>query len=103
MTVARLVTTDLRRSVQRIMPAPSFEESLVKLLAIQVRRNLLRYQAMDGRFRERYQTAFEQFRSERLGTEMNFEVEQDYFDWELAVTGIEEMREELKRLETMAR
>lgn len=31
------------------------------------------------------------------------EVEQDYFDWELAVTGIEEMRKELKRLETIAR
>lgn len=102
MTVARLVTTDLRRSVQRIMPAPSFEESLVMLLASQARRNLLRYQAMNNHFREKHQTTFEQFRSEKLGTEMSSEVEQDYFDWELAITGIEEMREELNQLETIA-
>ena len=82
------------------MLASGFEENLVKLLMGLVR-NLLQYQAMERRFREKYQTTFEQFRSEKLGTEMSFEVEQDYFDWELAVTGVEEVREKLERLETV--
>jgi hypothetical protein len=33
---------------------------------------------------------------------MSFEEEQDYFDWELAVTGIEEMEEEIRHLEALA-
>jgi hypothetical protein len=29
------------------------------------------------------------------------EVEQDYFDWELAITGMDEMKDEIKRLEAL--
>ena len=39
------------------MPAASFEESLLKLL-MGLARNLRRYQAMDRRFREKYQITF---------------------------------------------
>lgn len=34
---------------------------------------------------------------------MSLEVEQDYFDWELAVTGVKEVREELEHLEMIVR
>ena len=34
-----------------------------------------------------------------IGADTSFEEEQDYFDWELAVTGIEEMGEEIHNLE----
>ena len=89
----------LQQSVERLMPSRSFEESLAKLLLLQARRNLLKYQTMDRRFQKKYRNTFEQFRAERLGSPMPFEVEQDYFDWELAITGIDEMREEITRLE----
>jgi hypothetical protein len=94
-------TTVLRQSVERLMPSRSFEESLAKLLLVQARRNLLKYQMMDRRFRKKYQKTFEQFRAERLDSHMPFKVEQDYFDWELAVTGLDEMKEEIKRLEAL--
>jgi hypothetical protein len=83
------------------MPSRSFEESLTKLLLVQARRNLLKYQMMDRRFQKKYRNTFEQFRAERLGSPMPFEVEQDYFDWELAITGIDEMKEEIERLEAL--
>lgn len=91
--------TVLQQSVERLMPSRSFEESLTKLLLLQARRNLLKYQTMDRCFQKKYQSTFEQFRTERLSSPMPFEMEQDYFDWELAVTGIDEMREEIERLE----
>jgi len=93
--------TVLQQSVERLMPSRSFEESLARLLLVQARRNLLKYQLMNRRFRKKYQSTFEQFRAERLGSAMPFEVEQDYFDWELAITGIDEMKEEIKRLEAL--
>ena len=83
------------------MPSRSFEESLAKLLLGQARRNQLKYQMMDRRFRKKYQKAFEQFRAERLDSLVSFEMEQDYFDWELAITGMDEMKEEIKRLEAL--
>ncbi len=89
----------LQQSVERLMPSRSFEESLAKLLLLQARRNLLKYQTMDRCFGKKYQSTFEQFRAERLSSPMAFEVEQDYFDWELAITGIDEMKEEIERLE----
>jgi hypothetical protein len=95
--------TVLQQSVERLMPSRSFEESLAKLLLLQARRNLLKYQTMDHCFQRKYQNTFEQFRAERLGSPMPYEVEQDYFDWELAITGIDEMREEITRLEGFLR
>ncbi len=91
----------LQQSLERLMPSRSFEESLTKLLLVQARRNLLKYQMMDRRFQRKYRKTFEQFRAERLGSPMSFEVEQDYFDWELAVTGIDEIKDEIERLEAL--
>ncbi len=85
------------------MASRSVEESLTKLLLVQARRNSLKYQMMDRRFRKKYQKTFEQFRPERVGSPMPFEVEQNYFNWELAITGMDEMREEIERLEEFLR
>jgi hypothetical protein len=98
MSVSEMV---LQQSVERLMPSRSFEESLTRLLLVQARRNLLKYQTMERRFQKKYQTAFEQFRAERLSSPMPYEVEQDYFDWELAITGTDEMKDEIKRLEVL--
>ena len=56
---------------------------------------------MDRSFQKKYQSTFEQFRAERLSSPMPYEVEQDYFDWELAITGTDEMKDEIKRLEVL--
>jgi len=77
------------------------EEVLTELLLVQARRNLLKYQTMDRCFQKEYQTTFEQFRAEQLGSPMLSEVEQDYLDWELAITGRDEMKDEIKRLEAL--
>jgi len=95
--------TVLQQSVERLMPSRSFEGGLAKLLLLQARRNLLKYQTMDRRFQKKYRNTFEQFRAERLGSPMPYEVEQDYFDWELAITGIGEIREEIERLDEFLR
>jgi hypothetical protein len=42
---------------------------------------------------------FETWRQSVLDLEPPFQTEQDYFDWEMAVTGIADMREEIERLQ----
>lgn len=85
------------------MSSRSFEESLTKQLLVQARRNSLKYQMMDRRFRKKYQKTFEQLRAERVGSPVPFEVQQNYFNSELAITGMDEMREEIERLEEFLR
>jgi hypothetical protein len=94
--------TTLRSSVDRLMPDRTPEEALAALLLDEARRNLVKYRAMDRRFQQKYQTTFAEFRQKVVGADTSFEEEQDYFDWELAITGIGEMEEEIRSLETLA-
>jgi len=45
---------------------------------------------------------FEAFHHRILDSKPAFEAEQDYFDWEMAVTGIEDMQEEIERLQSLS-
>ena len=78
-------------------------EGLSRFLRMQAGRNLLKYQMMDRRFQKEYQNIFEQFGAERVGYPMPFKVERDYFDWELVITGMDEVREEIEQLEKFLR
>ena len=51
---------------------------------------------MACRFESKYGVGFGSFRQRMLDSEPSFETEQDYFDWELAVTGIADMEEEIE-------
>ena len=53
---------------------------------------------MARQFQEKHKQDFESFREYVLSTEPDYAVEQDYFDWELAVTGVADMEAEIKRL-----
>ena len=61
-------------------------------------RNQIKYQVTARQFEAKYGQPFEAFRQRVLTSEPAFQVEQDYFDWELAVTGIADMQAEIQRL-----
>jgi len=89
----------LRRSVQRLFPELDPEEVLAELLPERASKNLVKYRTMVRDFEAKYNTDFETFRQRILDSEPTFEVEHDYFDWEMAVTGIDDMQEEIVRLQ----
>ena len=45
--------------------------------------------------------SFAEFSDSDLMKEPAFEVEQDFFDWDMAVTGLEDMRQEIQLLEAL--
>lgn len=61
----------------------------------------IKYQTASRQFQAKYEQEFEAFRQMILSTEPPFEMEQDYFDWEAAVTGASDMKKEIKRLENL--
>lgn len=55
-------------------------------------RTWLRYESLAKEYETKYRCTFEELRQLVLSGEPNEEQEKDYFDWELAVTGIEDMK-----------
>ena len=91
-------TALLESSARRLFPDLSLDQVLAELLLERARKNLIRYQAMARRFEAKYSQPFAVFRNSVLNSALSSEIEQDYFDWELAVTGIEDMQQEIKHL-----
>jgi len=97
--MAQNLASTVQSSAKRLFPGLSTEQAFAELLLERAQKNLIKYQAMAHRFEARYGQNFEQFRRKVLQSKPGFEMEQDYFDWEMAVTGISDMTEEIDRLQ----
>lgn len=92
------ITAIVEQSSKRLFPNLSLNQVLADLLLERAQKNLIKYQATIRQFSSKYKQDFASFRQYILHNEPDFETEQDYFDWELATTGINDMSEEIKRL-----
>jgi len=86
-------------SAKRLFPGLSKDEVLASLLFERAQRNLIKYQSQARQFETKHQLSFEEFRQLVVNGEPGEEQEQDYFDWELAVTGAEAMVREISSLQ----
>ena len=91
----------IESSAKRLFPNLSPEQAIVELLLERAQRNLIKYQTMAREFEKKYERDFETFRKKLLASKPKSEAEQDYFDWELAVTGVADMQDEIKRLKAL--
>ena len=94
-------TTILAESFERLFPNIDRDVALAQLLLERAQRNLVRYETAARRYVVQYGQDFDQFREMALSSDPDAETEQDYFDWELAITGISDMQDELVRLRTL--
>jgi hypothetical protein len=92
------MTAVLETSARRLFPDKTLEQALAQLLLERAQKNLIKYQSMSRQFEIKYNESFQDFRQRVLNSTPAFNVEQDYFDWELAITGIADMEKEIERL-----
>ena len=66
----------------------------------ELRRRLAEYRLMEKKLHNKYNMAFEEFKSTKMVEESgrSFEVEEDFCDWELALDGIDTINNELKKI-----
>jgi len=91
----------LESSLERLEPTGDYNQSLAKVLLAHARRNLAKYDLMIKNFEKKYGMSFAEFSDSDLMKEPAFEVEQDFFDWDMAVTGLEDMHQEIQLLEAL--
>ena len=91
----------IESSAKRLFPNLPPEQAIAELLLERAQKNLIKYQAMAREYKTKYGQDFETFRAKMLSSKPDSATEQDYFDWELAVTGIADMQDEIKRLKAL--
>jgi hypothetical protein len=99
-TAAAYLTVEA--SARRLFPNLSLEQIMAELLLERAQKNLIKYQAALRQFEAKYPQGFEVLRATINSAEISAEAEQDYFDWELAFTGVADMREEIERLKVLS-
>jgi len=97
------LTANVESSARRLFPNLTPEQAMVELLLERAQKNLIKYQTMARQFKAKYGQDFESFRQKVLSGQPDSITEQDYFDWELAVTGIADMQAEIKRLKALSK
>ncbi len=105
------------KEVKEIMAAISLSDRVLKLISeLQIEgdisrklehliereliRRLTRYQLTNRRLKEKYGMNFDKFKKNRIVKKKNysFEVESDFWNWEMALDGIETINRKLKVL-----
>ena len=89
-------------SARRLFPNLSFDQAMVELLLERAQKNLIKYQAATRQYEAKYPQGFDAVRAAIASGKISGAMEQDYFDWELAVTGISDMAEEIERLKQLS-
>jgi hypothetical protein len=97
-----MIESELADRVKRLTAKQEIDEGIKDLLIEKARREILKCDLVIKGFERKYDMDFNQFKGSKLMSEPRFDAEQDYFDWEMAVTVIEDTREELERLEAKA-
>lgn len=86
--------------VSRLEPEQDVDTVFRRLVENELVRRLNRYQLTDRTLNDKYQVSFETFKAQNFVEEQGytFEVESDFWDWEMAQDGIETLQAMLNEL-----
>lgn len=76
----------------------TLEESLNEILKNEIQRKIKKHMLMITHFENKYKMDFETFEENRVSKEMSYEIERDYFEWDMALTMVEDLKGELTQL-----
>jgi hypothetical protein len=89
--MAERVSERIGHLIARLEPEQDINSTLERLLENELIRRLNRYQLTDRTLGRKYNMSFSEFTAQRVVEQQSyaFEVESDFWDWEMAQDGIE--------------
>lgn len=75
------------------------EESLNEILKNEIQRKIKKHMLMIKHFERKYKIDFDTFEKNKVNKKMSYEVERDYFEWDMAITLIEDWEAQLTQLD----
>jgi len=92
------IDTELLNTIGKIEPEHSLDRSILRLLEKEVVRKITKYRFIIHGFEKKYCTTFDKFEMRIRESKPAFAEEQDYYDWDMAVTALEDMEQELQKV-----
>ena len=94
------ISDQILQAIERLEPEDDINMTLERLLESELIRRLARYELADRQFQKKYGMTFAGFTEREVVKERgySFEVENDYWDWEMATDGLKTVRELLDGL-----
>ena len=92
------IDTEILNTIGKIEPERSLDRSILRLLEREVVKRITKYQLMIHGFKNKYRVTFDEFEKRIKESKPAFAEEQDYYDWDMAITANEDMEQELRRV-----
>jgi hypothetical protein len=95
-----MVSERIERFISALEPEGDINTKIERLVTNELIRRLNRYELVNKRLEQKYGMTFDEFRERQVVKEhdYSFEVESDFWDWEMALDGIETVQEMLADL-----
>ena len=95
-----VVSKRIERLIRILEPEGDIEDKIERLVINELIRRLNRYKLITKHFERKYGMTFDEFKKRKVVKERgySFEVESDFWDWEMALDGIETIQEMLADL-----
>jgi hypothetical protein len=92
-----IVSKRIERFISVLEPEGDINAKIERLMTNELIRRLNRYELINRHFEQKYGMTFADFRKRDVVKEQDysFEVESDFWDWEMALDGIETVQEML--------
>jgi len=91
----------LTAGVAQLDPSGDINKGIARLLLFKERRNLTKYELMRRNFERKYECNFVIFKEKAAEGKLNYKEEQDFFDWDMAITGTSDIKEKIDCLEEL--
>lgn len=92
------IDEEILHSIEKIEPERSLNRSILRLLEKEVVKRITKYRLMIHVFEKKHGINFDEFEGRIKDSKPAFSEEQDYYDWDLAITAKEDMEQELKKV-----
>lgn len=92
------IDAEILNSIAKIEPERSVDRSILRLLEREVIKRINKYQLMIHGFEKKYGMNFYEFEKRIKKSKPAFAEEQDYYDWDMATTALEDIEQELQKV-----
>jgi len=92
------VNENLKNILMKHTHKNTLEEGLKEILTQEINRKIKKYLLTIKYFETKYGVDFDRFEEMNKTSQMDYETEKNYLDWDMAVTVIEDLKEELIQL-----
>lgn len=93
-----VLSPEIAMKVEHFFPGKKLDHVVMDLLLERAQRQLIAFRRMAQRFETKYAESFDSFRARILASAPDETLEQDYFDWEMAVTAAEDLGVEIEQI-----